>query len=65
MVTSQDNTTAIAAVAAVGTAIGIILYMPKVHASTSALTRATINLDVINKVRFCHIVFLFRVQRYG
>ena len=38
VVAAQDDASAIAAVATVGTAVGVIFYMTQVHASSTALS---------------------------
>lgn len=52
MVAAQDDASALAAIATVGTTVGIVFHMTKVHRAFTALARATINLNVVYKVTF-------------
>ena len=52
MITTQDDTTALTAVSAVGTTIRVVLHMLQVHASFSAFSRTAIYLYVIYEIRF-------------
>ena len=63
MVSPKDNASAITAVAAVGTSVGVILHVAKVHTSPSALSRAAINLDVVDKIRFFHSIILKAISK--
>ena len=52
MITTQDDTTSLTAVSAVGTTIRVVLHMLQVHASFSAFSRTAIYLYVIYEIRF-------------
>lgn len=55
-VASQDYVSAPAAVAAVGASFGNILRPMEMSAPRAPFSGATKNLDVVYKIRFCHIV---------
>ena len=68
VVAAQDDASAIAAVATVGTTVGVIFSMPLVHASSTALSRAAVYLHIVYEIRFCHIscfLFFYILQSYG
>ena len=52
VVATKDDAATLAAIATIGTAIGVVLHMTQVHAAFTALTRAAHNLDVIYEVTF-------------
>ena len=52
VVASKEDTPAVAAVAAVGSAIGVVFHMPEVHGATAALARAAADFHIVNKIRF-------------
>ena len=54
MVAAQDDTAAIATVAAIRTTVGLVLHVTKVHGTFAAFTRAAIYLHIVYKIRFCH-----------
>jgi hypothetical protein len=53
-ITAQDDMASSSAIAPVGTSVGTIFLAPHVCRAPSALTRAAVNLYVINKIRFSH-----------
>ena len=54
VVAAKIDASALTSVATIWTSVGIILHMPKVHASPSALSRAAIYLNVIYEIGFSH-----------
>jgi hypothetical protein len=56
----QDDVAATTAVAAVGTTFRDILSTMQVRTARTALAGTTINLDVVNEIRFCHNCCLLR-----
>ena len=54
-VTAQDDMTSSSTIAPIGTSVRTIFLAPHVRRASSALTRATVYLYVINKIRFSHI----------
>ena len=50
MVSTQDDASTLTAVAAVGTAVGLILHVAKVHRSLAALTGAAVYLHVVYEI---------------
>ena len=55
MVATQDDATALAAIAAVRSPVRVVLHVTQVHGATTALTRTTVNLYVVNEITL-HIV---------
>jgi hypothetical protein len=56
-ITAQDDMTSSSTIAPIGTSVRTIFLAPHVRRASSALTRATVYLYVINKIRFSHILF--------
>ena len=54
-VTAQNDMAPSSAIASVGTSIRTIFFASHVRRASSALTRATVNLYVIYKIRFSHV----------
>ena len=50
MVSTQDDASSLTAVAAVGTAVGLILHVAEVHRSLAALTGAAVYLHVVYEI---------------
>ena len=54
MVSAKDDTTTFTAVTTVRSTIRVIFDVTQMHTPASALTRAAIDLDVVNEVGFFH-----------
>ena len=50
VVAAQDDAAAVAAVAAVGATIGLILHMAQVHGPSAAFARTAVYLHIVYKV---------------
>ena len=50
MITAQVDTATLAAVATVGSAVGVVLHVLEVHRPLAALARAAQNLDVVYEI---------------
>ena len=53
----EINASSISSVASIGASVGLILYMTQVHGASSALSRAAINLYVVNEIGVHNIVY--------
>jgi hypothetical protein len=56
VISPKDHTTALAAVPTVRSAIGIIFDMLEVHRPTTALSRAAVDLHIVNEITLHYIL---------
>jgi len=57
VISPEINASSISSVASIGASVGLILYMTQVHGASSALSRAAINLYVVNEIGVHNIVY--------